>query len=281
MARDPGHHKDVTSSASPAWPRRPWGVASSEVLTMVEAFLHDAATRTHARLGDVAGVAITSAVAGGEPVTVGASTPLAEEVDRLQYAIGHGPCLHALRGGGETHVRDLAKDDSWGRYGPEAAALGARSCQSVPVADGRAGVLGVVKVYSSRVDGLDGEQLSIGRELALEVAGGVGLASTLVSTALELDDRIEAMDTRRTIDLATGLLMGRLGCSPEEAFDLIRRQSQHRNVKVHDVATDLLARPVTESVAPAEQEQEGDGQLPRTAIRAPFRRRGEPPTHGR
>ena len=88
------------------------------------------------------------------------------------------------------------------------------------------------------------------------------------------------MDTRRTIDLATGLLMGRLGCSPEDAFDLMRRESQNRNVKVQDVAVDLLARPSdgTAAVAAAAELHE---HLPRTATRAPFRRRGESPAHGR
>ena len=99
---------------------------------MVEGFLHDASTRTHARLGEVAGVGITTAVAGGEPLTAGASTDLADEVDRVQYAIGQGPCLDALREGVETYVPDLGQDDRWGRYGPEAAARGARSSHSAP-----------------------------------------------------------------------------------------------------------------------------------------------------
>ena len=259
---------------------RRWGVASPEVLTLVEGYLQDAATRTHERLGDVAGVAITSAVAGGDPLTAGASTVLAAEVDRVQYTIGIGPCLDALREGRETYVPDLSRDPRYRPYGVEAARLGVRTSLSVPVVDEGSGVVGVVKVYSSQVDGLDGRQRRAGRAFALEVAGGVGLANTLVSTSLELDDRIEAMDTRRTIDLATGLLMGRLGCSPEDAFDLMRRESQNHNVKVHDVATDLISRPspaTTEAAAAPEQPE----QLTRTATRAPFRRRGEAPAHGR
>jgi len=250
------------------------------VLTLVEDYLQDAATRTHDRLGDVAGVAITSAVAGGDPLTAGASTPLAGEVDRVQYAIGIGPCLDALREGRETYVPDLARDPRYRPYGVEAARLGVRTSFSVPVVDDRSGVVGVVKVYASQADGLDQRQRRTGRELALEVAGGLGLASTLVSTSLELDDRIEAMDTRRTIDLATGLLMGRLGCSPEEAFGLMRRESQNHNTKVYDVAVDLLARPATTTVAGAAAAELHE-HLPRTVTRAPFSRRGESPAHGR
>lgn len=249
-------------------PSTRWGVVSPEVLSLVQDYLHDAATRTHVHLGDVSGVAVTSAVADGEPLTAGSSTPLAAEVDRVQYAYGHGPCLHALHGGGETYAPDLQHDARWGRYGPEAAARGARCSLSVPVLGDDGVVLGVVKVYAGRVDGIDARQRDVARDLALEVAGGLRLASTLVVTSLELGDRIEAMDTRRSIDLATGLLMGRLGCSAEEAFDLLRRESQGRNVKVHDVAADLLSRTAD------------DLAEDRTA-QAPFRRRGEAPARGR
>lgn len=254
-----------------------WGVASPEVLTLVEDYLQDAATRTHDRLGDVAGVAITSAVAGGDPLTAGASTTLAAEVDRVQYAIGVGPCLDALREGRETYVPDLARDPRWSRYGVEAARLGVRCSLSVPVVDDRSGVVGVVKVYSVEVDGLDERQRRTGREFALEVAGGVGLANILVSTALELDDRIEAMDTRRTIDLATGLLMGRVGCSPEEAFGLLRRESQNHNVKVYEVAADLVARSSVSATGSASPDSHDRAQ----ATQAPFRKRGEAPARGR
>lgn len=272
-----GHHAGVTST-SPT--DRAWGVSSAEVLTLVEGYLEDASTRTHERLGDVAGVAITTAVAGGDPLTVGSSTALAAEVDQAQYAIGVGPCLYALREGRETYVPDLARDPRWRTYGVEAAGLGVHTSLSVPVVDGRDRVVGVVKIYASAVDGLDAEQRRHGRELALEVAGGVGLASTLVSTTLELDDRIEAMDTRRTIDLATGMLMGRLGCSPEAAFDLLRRESQNQNLKLTDVAAGLLARPVVPTEGPVPHDG-ADGHLPPSATQAPFRRRGEAPAHGR
>ena len=274
-APDPGHHAGVSTSPSASLHR--WGVSSPEVLKLVEGYLDDAATRTHDRLGDVVGVAITSAVSDGDPLTAGSSTSLAVEVDRVQYEIGYGPCLDALREGRETYAPDLAGEPRWGRYGAEAAALGVRCSLSVPVLDGASVVLGVVKVYSAEVDGLDEQQRRAGRELGLEVAGGIGLANMLVATSRELDDRIEAMDTRRTIDLATGVLMGRLGCGPEDAFDLLRRESQNRNVKLHAVATDLLARSPEGAAGTGAQET----HLPPTATRAPFLKRGEAPARGR
>ena len=39
------------------------------------------------------------------------------------------------------------------------------------------------------------------------------------------------MDTRRVIDLAMGVLMERTQCNADQAFALLRKHSQHNNVK--------------------------------------------------
>jgi hypothetical protein len=70
-----------------------------------------------------------------------------------------------------------------------------------------------------------------------------------------------------------------VGCSPEEAFGLLRRESQNRNLKVQAVAADLVDRasvPAAGSVAAAAPDQLAHG-----ATQAPFRRRGEAPARGR
>jgi GAF domain-containing protein len=99
---------------------------------------------------------------GGVPVTIGASTELAREVDQLQYVIGIGPCLHALATGEGMYVADLAADDRWADYGPRAATLGAKCCVSLPIRTDDDPV-GVLKVYGSEVDGLDEWQRELSR----------------------------------------------------------------------------------------------------------------------
>ena len=247
------------------------GVLSSEVLVLVEDYLTDVTERAHERLGDVVGVALTTSVEGGEPVTTGASTAQVVEIDAVQYSIGTGPCLQALRGGGGQYVPDLANDDRWGDYGPAAAGLGARSCVSIPVLGGDEQVLGVLKVYSAAVDGLSVDQRELAGEVALAMSGGLGLASALVSTSHELEDRIEAMDRRRTIDLATGVLMGRTGLGAEVAFEALRRESQNTNTKLRDLAARLL-----EPSGDATAEGATDSQVGST-VQAPFSRRGQSP----
>jgi hypothetical protein len=53
-----------------------------------------------------------------------------------------------------------------------------------------------------------------------------------------------ALVTRATIDQAKGILMAAQGCTPDEAFDLLRRASQRENRKLHDVAADIVARTI-------------------------------------
>jgi len=223
--------------------------AEAELIPLLTDYLDDLANRTAERVGDNAGVAVTLSV-DGAPFTIGASTELARDVDLLQYHIGTGPCLNALHNGIGMYVPDLARDDRWGEYGPKAAARGAASCVSIPVfvSDQQAAVL---KVYSDRVDGLAPDQQAVANAVAPEVAGGVGLAKHLTRQAQRLDDRAAAMTTRRSIDVAIGILMMQHQCSAESAFQMLRNTSQSRNAKIRDVAQELISPFPGDGVGPA------------------------------
>ncbi len=219
--------------------RSPSRPASYEVVPLLLDYLDDVAIRTAERLGPIGGVAVTME-GETEPMTVGSSQPLAFEVDQLQYSIGKGPCLHALRTGFGLYVSDLAHDDRWDDYGPKAAALGAASCVSLPVlVSGR--VAAVLKAYGRYVDGISDQQRDAMASVAAEISGGIALAQRLTLQARELDDRAAAMDTRRVIDLALGILMERTNCDVGAAFALLRRYSQNYNVKLNDAARQVLA----------------------------------------
>lgn len=214
------------------------GQAGQDALPLLLGYLDDVAARTAQRMGLDGGVAITMD-GGADPLTAGSSNSLAWQVDQLQYAIGVGPCLHALRTGVGLYVPDLGADNRWRDYGPRAAELGAASCVSTPVLVGDR-VAAVLKAYARVVDGISAEQQTSIRLVAVEVAGGIGLARHLTAQARELDDRAAAMDTRRSIDLAMGVLIERTGCTVAEAFGLLRRYSQQYNVKINEAAKKIM-----------------------------------------
>jgi hypothetical protein len=59
----------------------------------------------------------------------------------------------------------------------------------------------------------------------------------------DVDDALEQMSqSRPTIEQAKGALMMRYGVDEEASFGLLRRYSQHANIKVRDVARDLVQK---------------------------------------
>ena len=60
--------------------------------------------------------------------------------------------------------------------------------------------------------------------------------------AHELEVTREAFETRDLIGQAKGVIMAALACPADEAFHLLRRQSQHENRKLIEVAAEIAAR---------------------------------------
>jgi hypothetical protein len=59
------------------------------------------------------------------------------------------------------------------------------------------------------------------------------------SAFARLQARLESLPV---IEQAKGVLMAQAGCDPEKAFDILRRASQRTNVKVRDLAADVVDR---------------------------------------
>jgi hypothetical protein len=84
----------------------------------------------------------------------------------------------------------------------------------------------------------------IDRGKALVLAAFAGFA---ISSAREHEDERRQIDTLKTslatremIGQAQGILMERERVAPHEAFDILRRASQHLNRKLREVAQDLV-----------------------------------------
>lgn len=57
----------------------------------------------------------------------------------------------------------------------------------------------------------------------------------------------EALTTRATIEQAKGMLMISRRCSPEDAFEMLRRASRHNNVRLGEVAAMLIQQHTAKS----------------------------------
>jgi GAF domain-containing protein len=173
------------------------------------------------------------------PMTVSSSDQRASQADEVQYRHDDGPCLTSLRTGEPVEIIDLVEDDRWGRYRSSALAHGVRSSLSLPLsAAGQ--VIGALNFYSST----PGLFVGPAGDLA---AGFAGEASRALALAIRIADRSElsehlqaAMVSRAMIDQALGIIMGQNRCSAGAAFELLRSISQNRNVKLRDVAAQMV-----------------------------------------
>lgn len=201
----------------------------------------DAICRIAVRGVDVAeGASITSFTEGG-PRAVAASDDWYRSLDEAQHAEHEGPCLDAARTGLVFRVRSTAAEPRWPSYMPIAAARGVGSMVSLPMTS-EVKTIGALNLYSSATDAFSAEAVSV----AELIAGHASLATQVAATLFHHRDLGEqlrvAMESRATIEQAKGIIMATAGCGPEEAFELMVRQSQHENRKLRDLARELVDR---------------------------------------
>jgi GAF domain-containing protein len=165
---------------------------------------------------------------------------LAVALDERQYDRGFGPCMDAALGAGTVLITDMATDERYREFGAVAARAGIRSSLSVGMPAPERTV-GGVNTYSRRVDAFDEAAVATATAFA-DFAAVAVLNAALVDSKTALAAQLqEAMASRAVIEQAKGLLIGRLGCTPDEAFTHLSRQSQNTNRKLRDVAAQIVA----------------------------------------
>ena len=176
---------------------------------------------------------------GGLPSAIAWSDELAARVELIQQAIPHGPCLSAMRTGQVAGVEDTAQPGQWAEFGARAAAAGVGSSLSVPLTvDDRP--VGALNLYAPDAGAFGETRLRWARGIAGAVSGVLALAASRAEQARQVEDLRAALDARAVIDQAIGIVMGQQRCTSDKAFDILRRASQRRNVKLRDVAAGIV-----------------------------------------
>ena len=154
-------------------------------------------------------------------------------IDELQFRLREGPCFDALRTHDFVHSRDLAKDERWPTWGPLVAKEIGVGCIVSYRLFTTEETLGALNLYAREPDAFDIDDIYNGQALAAHVA--VALAASQNAEHLEI-----AIANRTVIGQAEGILMERFDLAPDHAFAVLRRVSQHRNVKLNRIAEDLV-----------------------------------------
>ncbi|WP_121714240.1 GAF and ANTAR domain-containing protein [Streptomyces sp. E5N91] len=183
---------------------------------------------------DAAGIL---AVRKGRAITLSSCGDRVEASDRMQGELGEGPCYDlARREDGERTYRiedmTLPRPD-WPAYAKAARELGIGSMTGILLYTDNED-FGALNLYARRPGTFTEDIETAGWILASHAA--VALAS-----ARTIDQLEHAMETRHAIGEAMGILMERHAMSEDDAFDVLRRLSQHHNIKLRDVAQTFRA----------------------------------------
>jgi GAF domain-containing protein len=190
-------------------------------------------------LGHCVAASIT-VIERGQPTTVGSTGGIADALDTAQYAEGAGPCLTAAREHRVIVVEDTERDRRWAPFAAAGSSAGVRSSLSVPMDVYGADVVAGFNAYADVPSGFDDDERRVGELFARHAATIVSNARAYWSAANLTRNLAAALETRGVIEQAKGVLVATLGITPDEAFDELRRRSQHGNRKLNDVAGDIV-----------------------------------------
>jgi GAF domain-containing protein len=184
---------------------------------------------------DSAGVFV---VDGHEVRTVAHCGDAVIGLDRVQDELGEGPCLDAAASAAVVYVGDLLEDTRYPRFAGEAAATGIRTVLACPLSSD--GLRGALNLYARLPDAFGATDRAKGTILAALAGAAIAAAAQRDEVQSQNTNLKNALVSRELIGQAQGILMERERVSADQAFDILRRASQHLNEKLRDVAQNLV-----------------------------------------
>lgn len=222
----------------------------AEALTELSGLLleEESVTTTLQRVADLAvqtlphcdGAGVTLIDGGSRYRTAVHTDPSVIVVDRAQYEAGDGPCLTAAQERRIVRVAVREAHERWPRFAREAERAGVLSFLAAPLLS-KAGPTGSLNLYSRSPDGFDALDETLVALFVGQASVAVANARVYQSSRALTEQLQEAIESRAVIEQAKGVLMGRLGLSPDQAFSWLREHSQRRNVKLRSVALEVVA----------------------------------------
>lgn len=159
---------------------------------------------------------------------VASTDPAIAALIAKQVEVQAGPILSMVCDRDCVLVTDTHEDARWPAWAATAAAVGFRSMMGVRLYASER-TMGTLNLYDSRPHHFSTADLQTAHVLARH-------AAIALSRVQDSENFSRAIDSRKLIGQAQGVLMERYALDQDRAFALLRRYSQDSNVKLRDVA---------------------------------------------
>jgi hypothetical protein len=185
---------------------------------------------------DGVGLAVLSSEGIPEPSFV--SDSRSRLIEDLQFTLGEGPCVDAVRSGSPVLLDDVrALTDAtqrWPAFVKETESAGIRAVFAFPVQIG-AVALGTLDLYRYRPGILDAG------ELAAVLRTVDRIASVLLDLSAAGGDGVTEPTYRMVVHQAAGMVMAQTDTTIASALALLRATAFSEGVLINDLAADVVA----------------------------------------
>jgi GAF domain-containing protein len=169
---------------------------------------------------------------GGKYETLVPTADVMYKIDHLQIVTGQGPCVEAAVDDLIVRTDDFETETRWPDYSKQVLGLGVRSALSFKLYTAQR-TAGALNIFSTEPHAFDAESEAIGSVLAAHAAAAI-LASR------QEEQLQSALSSRDLIGQAKGIIMERYDVDAVRAFEMLRELSQSGNVKLVDIAKQVI-----------------------------------------
>jgi len=165
--------------------------------------------------------------------------PEVPEIDQAQYRTGEGPCIEAYRTATPYLIRSTLEPGRWQEFRDSAARHGVLSTLSLPLRT-HDGAIGALNLYAEAEDAFSEEDQRVAELFVTQAAFVLANAQAYWDARTLSENLQEAMKSRAVIEQAKGIIISTTGCDEDEAIRVLVQQSQSQNIKLRDIATEIV-----------------------------------------
>ena len=189
---------------------------------------------------DVGAAGLMLAAPEGDLRVIASSSEAMRMLELFELQSQEGPCLDCYRTGQPVVNQDLATvNGRWPCFAAEALAAGFHSVHALPMRL-RGTVIGALNLFHIEPGEMRQADVIAAQAMADVATIGV-LQHRAALEAQVLNEQLNhALNSRIVIEQAKGIIAEREGLNMEQAFSTLRNHARHHNLRLVDVAGDVI-----------------------------------------
>jgi GAF domain-containing protein len=189
---------------------------------------------------DVGAAGLMLVAPDGDLRVMASSSAAMRVLELFEIQAQEGPCLDCFNTGLGVASSDLAAPDGpWPRFSAEALTAGFHAVHALPMRL-RGSVIGALNLFHREPSEMSKADIDAAQALA-DVATIAVLQHRATVESQVLNEQLNhALNSRVVIEQAKGMVAEREGIDMEEAFAMLRNHARNHNLRLADVAREII-----------------------------------------